>query len=87
LVNITPASKQIKIFIAGSEGMVGSALVRQLREAGYRNLLCTSRSDLDLTEQVQTVDFFDRERPDVVVLAAAKVGGILANSGSRADFI
>ena len=87
LVDNIQVPEQRKIFVAGSEGMVGSSLVRCLREAGYHDLLCTSRSDLDLTDQAQTALFFDRERPDLVVLAAAKVGGILANSGSRADFI
>lgn len=67
--------------------MVGSALVRALRSAGYEHLLLRSREQLDLTRQAEVEAFFDRERPEHVLLAAAKVGGILANNTYRADFI
>lgn len=75
------------IFVAGHRGLVGSAIVRKLREKGYGNLLLKTRSELDLTDQAAVRAFFESERPDHVVLAAAKVGGILANSTYPADFI
>jgi GDP-L-fucose synthase len=75
------------IFVAGHRGLVGSAIVRRLREKGYDNLLLKTRSELDLTDQAAVRAFFESERPDHVVLAAAKVGGILANSTYPADFI
>ena len=75
------------IFVAGHKGLVGSAIVRKLREKGYENLLLRTRSELDLTDQAAVRAFFESERPDHVVLAAAKVGGILANSTYPADFI
>ena len=75
------------IFVAGHRGLVGSAIVRKLREKGYDNLLLKTRSELDLTDQAAVRAFFKSERPDHVVLAAAKVGGILANSTYPADFI
>ncbi len=76
-----------RVFVAGHNGMVGSALVRRLRRAGYQNLLLADRAQLDLTIQADVDEFFARHRPDVVLLAAAKVGGILANSTYGADFI
>jgi GDP-L-fucose synthase len=76
-----------KIFVAGHRGMVGSAVVRQLTASGYRNLITVSRSDLDLTHQDSVSHFFQTQRPDVVVFAAAKVGGIHANSTYPAEFI
>ncbi len=75
------------IFVAGHRGLVGSAVVRKLLERGYENLLLRTRSELDLTDQTAVRAFFESERPDHVVLAAAKVGGILANSTFPADFI
>ncbi|MEO0558677.1 MAG: GDP-L-fucose synthase [Bacteroidota bacterium] len=75
------------IFVAGHRGLVGSAVVRALREAGYTNLLLRTRSDLDLRDRAAVDAFFADEKPRFVVLAAAKVGGILANDTYRADFI
>ncbi len=76
-----------RIYVAGHRGLVGSALVRRLRRAGYEDLILRTRSELDLTRQAETEAFFDRERPDYVFLAAARVGGIGANSARGADFI
>jgi GDP-L-fucose synthase len=76
-----------KIYIAGHRGMVGSAIVRKLREEGYNNLLFRTSKQLDLRNQVEVQEFFRREQPDYVFLAAAKVGGILANNTYRAEFL
>lgn len=76
-----------KIYVAGHRGLVGSALVRRLRAGGYQNLVTRDHRELDLTSQPAVRDFFQKERPDYVFLAAAKVGGILANSTYPADFI
>ena len=76
-----------KIYVAGHRGMVGLAIVRQLEQEGYRNLLLKSSSELDLKNQQQVEQFFRHERPDYVFLAAAKVGGIHANNIYRAEFI
>ena len=76
-----------KIYIAGHRGLVGSAIVRQLEKRGFTNLLMRTHKELDLTSQAQVQDFFKQERPDYVILAAAKVGGIYANSSYPADFI
>jgi len=76
-----------KIYVAGHRGLVGSALVRRLQREGYTNLLMRSHGELDLTNQSMVQDFFMMERPDYVFLAAAKVGGILANRDYPADFI
>ncbi len=76
-----------RIYVAGHTGMVGSALVRSLGRAGYRNLVTRTHGELDLTEQAATAEFFRREQPEYVFLAAAKVGGICANSTYPADFI
>jgi GDP-L-fucose synthase len=76
-----------KIFVAGSKGLVGSALVRALRSQGYANLLLPEFDQLDLTCQRPVADFFERERPEYVILAAARVGGILANNSFPAEFI
>lgn len=78
---------QSKIFVAGHRGLVGSALVRRLRLAGHSNLVLRSHADLDLTEQLAVRAFFSKEHPEYVFLAAARVGGILANANSPADFI
>ena len=77
----------MKIYIAGHRGMVGSAVWRALDKLGYKNLIGKSRKELDLRNQAQVNDFFDRERPDVVIDAAAKVGGILANSAYPYPFL
>jgi GDP-L-fucose synthase len=76
-----------KIFVAGHRGMVGSAIVRILQQHGYDNLVLRSRDQLDLTEQAAVRNFFKDERPDLVIVAAAKVGGIHANNTYPADFI
>ena len=76
-----------KIYVAGHTGMVGSAIVRHLQKLGYHNLLLKTHSELDLTDQQATKSFFEQERPDYVFIAAAKVGGIQANSSSPADFL
>ncbi len=79
--------KSAKIFVAGHRGLVGSAIVRRLRTLGYDNLLLRTRDELDLEDIAVTRAFFDQERPSHVFLAAAKVGGIGANSTYPADFI
>ena len=79
--------KESKIYIAGHRGLVGSAIVRRLREEGYSNLVTRTSKELDLREQVAVREFFERERPEYVFLAAAKVGGILANDTWPADFL
>ena len=76
-----------KIFVAGHNGMVGSAIVRALQNSGYNNLCLRGHKQLDLTNQAQTEDFFEVEKPDVAVIAAAKVGGIYANNTYPAEFI
>ena len=76
-----------KIFIAGHNGLVGSAIIRRLEAKGFKNLLTKSHSDLDLTDQALVLKFFKKEKPDFVILAAAKVGGIHANNIYPADFI
>tara|TARA_B100000780_G_scaffold87396_1_gene60121 strand:+ start:4543 stop:5496 length:954 start_codon:yes stop_codon:yes gene_type:complete len=76
-----------KIYIAGHRGLVGSAIVRQLKERGFTNLCMRTHEDLDLTNQAQVNIFFQKEKPDYVILAAAKVGGIHANNTYPADFI
>ena len=75
------------IYIAGHRGLVGTALVRALESRGYANLITRTRAELDLTNQAAVNDFFASEKPEVVFLAAAKVGGIMANNTYRADFI
>ena len=80
-------NKQDKIFIAGHRGMVGSAILRNLEAAGYSNFVVRTSSELDLRNQQAVADFFAQEKPDYVFLAAAKVGGIIANNTFRADFI
>ena len=79
--------KDARIFVAGHRGMVGSALVRRLRTGGYERLLLRTRTELDLLEQAAVRDFMNRERPDYVFIAAARVGGIQANNTLRADFL
>jgi GDP-L-fucose synthase len=76
-----------KIYIAGHNGMVGSAIVRNLRKKGFANIITRSSSELDLTNQHDTYSFLQKERPDYVVISAAKVGGIYANNSYPAEFI
>ena len=80
-------NKNAKIYVAGHRGLVGSAIVRNLKDAGYTNLLVRTHAELDLTSQSATEAFFAAEKPDYVFLAAAKVGGILANNIYPAEFI
>lgn len=80
-------SKESKIYVAGHNGLVGSAIWKNLKERGYNNLIGRSHKELDLTNQQDVKNFFEQEKPDAVVLAAAFVGGIMANSLYRADFI
>jgi GDP-L-fucose synthase len=79
--------KAARIYVAGHRGMVGSALVRRLKQAGYTNILTRTRAELDLLNQSATEAYLDREKPDFIFMAAAKVGGIHANNSLRADFI
>lgn len=79
--------KNAKIYIAGHRGLVGGAIVRNLQAAGYTNLLLRTHAELDLTSQTATAAFFETEKPEYVFLAAAKVGGILANNIYPAEFI
>lgn len=79
--------KNSKIFVAGHRGMVGSAIVRNLQSKGYHNFVFRTSSELDLRNQQATANFFLQEKPEYVFLAAAKVGGIMANSTFKADFI
>jgi GDP-L-fucose synthase len=79
--------KNAKIYIAGHRGMVGSAIYRKLEKEGYTNIITRISSDLDLRNQQTVADFFESVKPDYVFLAAAKVGGIIANNTYRADFL
>ena len=78
---------ETKIYVAGHRGLVGSAIWANLQKRGFTNLVGRSHSELDLTDGVAVRRFFDEQRPDAVILAAAHVGGILANNTYRADFI
>lgn len=80
-------SQNKKVYIAGSSGMVGSAIKRNLENKGYQNLIDKTSKELDLINQAEVETFFSDEKPEVVILAAAKVGGILANSTYRAEFM
>lgn len=80
-------NKDMKIYVAGHRGLVGSAILRQLRQLGFTNLITRTRQELDLLRQDQVERFFEAHRPDVVFLAAARVGGIWANNSYPADFI
>jgi GDP-L-fucose synthase len=79
--------KDSKIYVAGHRGMVGSAIVRELQRQGYTNIITRTHAELDLTRQDQVERFFAEERPEYVFLAAAKVGGIIANQSALADFM
>ncbi|HAT4169009.1 NAD-dependent epimerase/dehydratase family protein [Clostridium perfringens] len=80
-------NKNSKIYVAGHRGLVGSAIVRNLEEKGFNNIICRTHKELDLTNQNEVRKFFEEERPEYVFLAAAKVGGIHANNTYPADFI
>lgn len=80
-------NKDSKIYIAGHRGLVGSAILKRLKLKGYTNFVFRTHAELDLTNQIAVADFFRTEKPDYVILAAAKVGGIVANNTYRADFI
>lgn len=79
--------KNMKVYVAGHRGLVGSAIVRRLRKDGYTNVVCRTHAELDLTDQRAVADFFAVEKPDYVFLSAAKVGGIMANNTYRGEFI
>lgn len=79
--------KNAKIYVAGHRGMVGSAIVRELQRQGYTNIVTRTHKELDLTRQDAVEKFFATEKPEYVFLAAAKVGGIVANQNALADFM
>ena len=79
--------KDAKIYVAGHRGMVGSAIVRELNRQGYTNIITRTHQELDLTRQAEVEEFFAAEKPEYVFLAAAKVGGIVANQNALADFM
>ena len=80
-------NKNSKIYVAGHRGLVGSAIVKNLESKGYTNIITRTHSELDLINQKSVEEFFEKEKPEYVILAAAKVGGIVANNTYRADFI
>lgn len=80
-------NKDAKIYIAGHKGLVGSAILRNLKEKGYSNFVLRTHKELDLTNQIAVAEFFEKEKPEYVFLAAAKVGGIIANNTYRGQFI
>lgn len=79
--------KDSKIYIAGHRGLVGSAILENLKQKGYNNIIMRTHKELNLADQIETKEFFQKEKPEFVFLAAAKVGGIVANNVYRADFI
>ena len=85
--NMQPLDRSKKIYVAGHRGLVGSALVRKLEKEGFTNIITKTHVELDLTRQAEVEKFFETEKPDYVILAAAKVGGIHANDTYPADFI
>lgn len=87
LFTLKTMEKHQKVYIAGHRGMVGSAILRKLKEEGFDNIVVSTSDKLDLRDQRQVADFFTKEKPDFVFLAAAKVGGIVANNTYRAEFI
>lgn len=87
LFTLKTMEKHQKVYIAGHRGMVGSAILRKLKEEGFDNIVVSTSDKLDLRDQRQVADFFAKEKPDFVFLAAAKVGGIVANNTYRAEFI
>ena len=80
-------NKNSKIYVAGHRGLVGSAIVKNLVSKGYTNIITRTHKELDLINQKAVEEFFEKEKPEYVILAAAKVGGIVANNTYRADFI
>lgn len=84
---VLPLDRNGKLYVAGHRGLVGSALVRRLKKDGFTNIVTRTHAELDLTRQRDVEDFFAEEKPDYVILAAAKVGGIYANNTYPADFI
>ena len=79
--------KDAKIYVAGHRGMVGSAIIRRLEKEGYSNIITRTHKELNLCRQNEVEEFFAKEKPEYVFLAAAKVGGIMANSEALADFM
>ena len=79
--------KEKRVYVAGSGGMVGSSLLRELERRGYSNIVSRPSSDLDLRDQSGVNAFFKSEKPEIVIIAAARVGGILANDTFRAEFL
>ena len=86
-MNKLPVERSSKVFVAGHKGMVGGALVRKLQDQGFQNIVTRSSTELDLRDRERVIDFFHHEQPVIVLLAAAKVGGILANDTYPADFL
>jgi GDP-L-fucose synthase len=86
-MNVKKMNTQAKIFVAGHRGLVGSAILKNLQSKGYTNFVLRTSTELNLTNQSAVADFFATEKPEYVFLAAAHVGGIVANSVYRADFI
>ena len=82
-----PVDRSSKVFVAGHKGMVGGAIVRKLQDQGFQNIVTRSSTELDLRDRERVIDFFQHEQPVIVLLAAAKVGGILANDTYPADFL
>ena len=78
---------QSKIYVAGHKGLVGSAILRQLKKKGYKKIIFEDRSKLDLTNQLKVLNFLKKKKPDFIFIAAAKVGGIYSNSKYKAQFI
>ena len=80
-------SKQSKIYVAGHNGLVGSAIVRALNKSGYKNIIVANRKELDLTNQIKVLKFLKKNKPNFIFIAAAKVGGVYSNNKFKADFI
>ena len=80
-------NKKVKYFLAGHRGMVGSSILRYLKKKNYKNVITINKNKLDLLNQAKTEKFIKKIKPDFVIIAAAKVGGILANENFKADFI
>ena len=76
-----------KIYVAGHNGLVGSAIVRELKKKGFRNILTVTRAELDLTNQEKVLKFLKKKKPTFIIMAAAKVGGIHSNNTYKAEFI
>ena len=85
--NFTPVKNTDSIFVAGHRGLVGGAIVRELQSAGYTNLLLKTRAEVDLIDPLAVRSFFEQARPQAVIIAAAKVGGIKANSDFPVEFL